>query len=192
MQMLAPYRTMLKTRELTMSINLSGQSLGDESCLQHFKEQLRIANLPPGCITIEITEQAAVTNMARASAMIEELRTLGCRFALDDFGTGANTLSSLKNLKISRVKIDGSFVRDILSDRNSLATVKAILELTRAMSVETVAEYAESEEILAVLRRLGVDYAQGYAIGRPEPLENLLKTLDQDESRRMQRVYLEL
>jgi diguanylate cyclase (GGDEF)-like protein len=192
LQMLAPYRSMLQTRELTMSINLSGQSLGDESCLQHFREQLRMANLPAGCITIEITEQAAVTNMARASAMIEELRRLGCRFALDDFGTGANTLSSLKNLRINRVKIDGSFVRDILSDRNSLATVKAILELTRTMSIETVAEYAESEEILAVLRRLGVDYAQGYAIGKPEPLDALLKELDQEESRRMQRVYLEL
>ncbi len=192
LQMLAPYRSMLKTREITMSINLSGQSLGDDACLQHFKEQLRIANLPAGCVTIEITEQAAVTNMVRARAMMAELRDLGCRFALDDFGTGANTLSSLKNLKISRVKIDGSFVRDILSDRNSLATVKAILELTKAMSIETVAEYAESDEILAVLRRLGVDYAQGYAIGRPEPLDELLKELDSDESRRMQRVYLEL
>jgi len=183
---------MLRTREITMSINLSGQSLGDDACLQHFREQLRIANLPAGCVTIEITEQAAVTNMARARAMMAELRDLGCRFALDDFGTGANTLSSLKNLNISRVKIDGSFVRDILSDRNSLATVKAILELTKAMSIETVAEYAESDEILAVLRRLGVDYAQGYAIAKPEPLEDLLKELDSDESRRMQRVYLEL
>jgi diguanylate cyclase (GGDEF)-like protein len=192
LQMLAPYRSMLRTRGVTMSINLSGQSLGDETCLQQFKEQLRAANLPAGCITVEITEQAAVTNMARASAMIEQMRELGCNFALDDFGTGANTLSHLKNLRISRVKIDGSFVRDILTDRNSLATVKAIVELSKTLSLETVAEYVESEEILAMVRRLGVDYAQGYAIGKPRPLDALLQELETDESQRMQRVFLEL
>jgi diguanylate cyclase (GGDEF)-like protein len=192
LQMLAPHRAMLQSRELTMSINLSGQSLGDEICLQQFKEQLRAANLPAGCVTVEITEQAAVTNMARANAMIEQLRELGCRFALDDFGTGANALSHLKNLQINRVKIDGSFVRDILTDRNSLETVKAIVELTKALSIETVAEYVESDAILAVIRRLGIDYAQGYAIGRPQPLDALLQALEADESQRMRRMFLEL
>jgi diguanylate cyclase (GGDEF)-like protein len=191
LQMLSPYRTMLRSSGLTMSINMSGQSLGDETCLQQFKEQLRSANLPRSCVTVEITEQAAVTNMARASAMIEELRGLGCSFALDDFGTGANTLSHLKNLKVSRVKIDGSFVRDILTDRNSLATVKAIVELAKTLSIETVAEYVESEAILAAVRKLGVDYAQGYAIGMPQPLDLLLHELDSVESERMRRTYLE-
>jgi diguanylate cyclase (GGDEF)-like protein len=191
LQMLSPYRTMLKSTGLTMSINMSGQSLGDETCLQQFKEQLREANLPIGCVTVEITEQAAVTNMARASAMIEELRGLGCSFALDDFGTGANTLSHLKNLKVSRVKIDGSFVRDIVTDRNSLATVKAIVELAKTLSMETVAEYVENEAILAAVRRLGVDYAQGYAIGKPQPLDALLIELDSAEVSRMRRTYLE-
>jgi len=191
LQMLSPYRMMLKNTGLTMSINMSGQSLGDETCLQQFKEQLRAANLPIGCVTVEITEQAAVTNMARASAMIEELRGLGCSFALDDFGTGANTLGNLKNLKVSRVKIDGSFVRDIVTDRNSLATVKAIVDLAKTLSMETVAEYVESEAILAAVRRLGVDYAQGYAIGKPQPLDALLSELDAAEASRLRRTYLE-
>ena len=191
LQMLSPYRTMLQSSGLTMSINMSGQSLGDETCLQQFKEQLRAANLPKGCVTVEITEQAAVTNMVRAGAMIEELRGLGCSFALDDFGTGANTLSHLKNLKVSRVKIDGSFVRDILTDRNSFATVKAIVELARTLSIETVAEYVESDAILQAVRRLGVDYAQGFAIGKPQPLDVLLSELDSAEATRMRRTYLE-
>ena len=191
LQMLAPYRTMLKRRELTMSINLSGQSLGDASCLLQFKQQLRDANLPRGCFTVEITEQAAVTNLARAAAMIEELGSLGCRFALDDFGTGANTLSQLKNLRVSRVKIDGSFIRDIQTNRNSLATVKAIVKLARELSIETVAEYVESEAILTLVRELGIDYAQGYAIGRPEPLDALLQELDRNDSLGIQRALME-
>ncbi len=191
LQMLSPYRSMLRSSGLTMSINMSGQSLGDATCLQQFKEQLRAANLPNGCVTVEITEQAAVTNMARASAMIEDLRGFGCSFALDDFGTGANTLSHLKNLKVSRVKIDGSFVRDIVTDRNSLATVKAIVELAKTLSMETVAEYVESDAILAVVRKLGVDFAQGFAIGKPQPLDKLLHDLDSVEASRMRRTFLE-
>ena len=192
LQMLAPYRGVLKSRGLSMSINVSGQSLGDETCLQHFKEQLRAADLPPDCITVEITEQAAVTNLARANGMIGQLRALGCRFALDDFGTGANSLTYLKNLHISRVKIDGSFIRDILTDKNSQATVRAIVELARALSIDTVAEYVETPAIAAAVRRMGVDYAQGYAYGKPQPLDALLETLGQDESRRLRRLFLEL
>lgn len=192
LQMLAAYRSMLKTRGVSMSINVSGQSIGDETCIQTFKEQLKSAGLPPDCVTIEITEQAAVTNLARANAMISQLKALGCRFALDDFGTGANSLTSLKNLQISRVKIDGSFVRDILTDRNSVATVKAIVELARGLSMDTVAEYVETPEIADAVRRLGVDYAQGYAFGRPEPLDGVLQELSVDESRRLQRMFLEM
>ena len=124
--------------------------------------------------------------------MIGQLRALGCRFALDDFGTGANSLTLLKNLQISRVKIDGSFIRDILTDQNSLATVKAIVELAKALSIETVAEYVESDAIAQAVRRLGVDYAQGYAFGKPEPLDALLEGLDKDESARLRRLFLEL
>jgi len=192
LQTLAPYRGMLKTRGVSISINVSGQSIGDETFARYFKEHLKAANLPADCIIVEITEQAAVTNLARANDMMQQLKALGCRFALDDFGTGANSLTTLKNLQISRVKIDGSFVRDVLTDRNSQATVRAIVELANGLSMDTVAEYVETEAISHEVRRLGVDYAQGYAFGKPEPLDGVLESLGQDESRRLHKLYLEM
>jgi diguanylate cyclase (GGDEF)-like protein len=191
LQTLGPYRGMLRTRQLGMSINVSGQSIGDEAFIQHFAELLRDANLPGPCVSVELTEQAAVTNMARAGEMVVRLGGMGCRFALDDFGTGANSLTYLKGLKVYRVKIDGSFVLDVLSNRNSQATVRAIVELARGMGIETVAEYVETQAIAAEVRRLGVDYAQGYAFGKPQPLDDLLKELSVDESRRLHRLFLE-
>jgi EAL domain-containing protein (putative c-di-GMP-specific phosphodiesterase class I) len=174
-----------------MSINVSGQSIGDETFIQQFTQLLKEANLPRNCISVELTEQAAITNLASAQQMVARLGALGCGFALDDFGTGANSLTYLKALQVNRVKIDGSFVRDILSDRNSLATVKAIVELAKGLGIETVAEYVENDEIAREVRRLGVDYAQGYAYGRPEPLTEILESLAHDESRRLHRLYLE-
>jgi EAL domain-containing protein (putative c-di-GMP-specific phosphodiesterase class I) len=152
---------------------------------------LKDANLPTNCVSVELTEQAAITNLTRANQLVGRLSALGCRFALDDFGTGANSLSYLKTLQIYRVKIDGSFVRDILTNRNSRATVCAIVELAKGMGIETVAEYVETEEIAQAVKLLGVDYAQGYAYGKPEPLSDLLDDLTQDESRRLHRLYLE-
>jgi diguanylate cyclase (GGDEF)-like protein len=191
LQMLAPYRGMFGARGLGMSINVSGQSIGDETFIQQFTQLLKEANLPRTCISVELTEQAAITNLASAQQMVVRLGALGCRFALDDFGTGANSLTYLKALQVSRVKIDGSFVRDILSDRNSVATVKAIVELAKGLGIETVAEYVENDPIAQEVRRLGVDYAQGYAFGKPEPLTAILETLTLDESRRLHRSYLE-
>lgn len=171
--MLAPYRAMLASRGLTMSVNISGQSIDDETFIQQFTQLLKGANLPRHCVSVELTEQAAIANLPSAKSMVGRLGALGCGFALDDFGTGANSLTYLKALNVNRVKIDGSFVRDVLSDRNSKATVTAIVELARGLGIETVAEYVENEEISAEIRRLGVDYAQGYAYGKPEPLAEL-------------------
>ena len=183
---------MLKTRGVSMSINVSGQSIGDETCIQTFKEQLKEANLPPDCVTIEITEQAAVTNLARANAMINQLKALGCRFALDDFGTGANSLTSLKNLQISRVKIDGSFVRDILT-RPQLAGDRQGHRRAGPRPVHGHGGGIRRDRgNRDAVRRLGVDYAQGYAFGKPEPLDGVLRELSRDESRRLQRMFLEL
>jgi diguanylate cyclase (GGDEF)-like protein len=191
LQMLTPYRGMLRTRGLAMSINVSGQSIGDETFIQRFTQLLSDANLPRHSISVELTEQAAITNLASAQTMVARLGAAGCGFALDDFGTGANSLTYLKALQVSRVKIDGSFVRDIQSDRNSKATVKAIVELAKGMGIETVAEYVENQEIAQEVRLLGVDYAQGYAFGKPEPLDGILEGLAFDESRRLHRLFLE-
>jgi diguanylate cyclase (GGDEF)-like protein len=191
LQMLGPYRGVCRTRGLGMSINVSGQTIGDETFIQQFTQLLGDANLPRDCISVELTEQAAITNLANAKQMVTRLKALGCRLALDDFGTGANSLTYLKALQVDRVKIDGSFVRDVLSDRNSKATVKAIVELAKGMGIETVAEYVENNEIAQEVRLLGVDYAQGYAYGKPEPLTEVLEKLAHDESRRLHRLFLE-
>ena len=192
LEMLCPYRSMLTSRGISMSINVSGQSIADEEFVNMFAEQLQAARLPAGSVTVEITEQAAVTNLARANDMTRRLGALGCRVALDDFGTGANSLVSLKSLQIARVKIDGGFVRDIVTNQRSQATVRAIVELAKGYSIDTVAEYVENREIADTVRRLGVDYAQGYAFGKPEPLDELLASLGRDESRRLHRLFLEM
>ena len=181
LELLSPYRDMLTTRGISMSINVSGQSIGDGEFVRLFTEQLKAARLPTDCVTVEITEQAAVTNLARVNDMTRQLVALGCRLALDDFGTGANSLVSLKSLQISRVKIDGGFVRDIVTNERSQATVRAIVELAKGYSIDTVAEYVETAAIANTVRRLGVDYAQGYALGKPQPLEQLLVSLDREE-----------
>lgn len=192
LQTLAPYRSVIKSRGISVSINVSGQSIGDEAFIRRFTEHLKSVELPRGSITVEITEQAAVTNLARANTMIQQLNAIGCRLALDDFGTGANSLTNLKSLNIARVKIDGSFVRDIVTDQRSQVTVRAIVELARGFGIDTVAEFVETDTIAETVRRLGVDYAQGYAFGRPEPLREALDKISREESQRLHRLFLEL
>jgi diguanylate cyclase (GGDEF)-like protein len=189
---LTAYRSMLKSRGISISINVSGQSIADEAFIRRFIEQLKAANLPHGCVMVEITEQAAVTNFAQANDMIHRLKGMGCRFALDDFGTGSNSLTNLKSLDIARVKIDGSFVRDILTNKRSQVTVRAIVELAKGFSLDTVAEFVETKAIADAVRKLGVDYAQGYAFGRPEPLRDALERLSHDESQRLHKLFLEM
>lgn len=192
LQTLTAYRSMFKSRGISISINVSGQSIADEAFIRRFTDQLKTANLPHGCVTVEITEQAAVTNLARANDMIHRLNAMGCRFALDDFGTGSNSLTNLKSLDIARVKIDGSFVRDILTNKRSQVTVRAIVELAKGFSIDTVAEYVETKAIADAVRSLGVDYAQGYAFGRPEPLRDALERLSHEESQRLHKLFLEM
>ncbi len=192
LQALAPYRSMIRDCGISVSINVSGQSLGDEAFIGLLTEELRAASLPAGSIMIEITEQAAVTNLARARNVMQRLTALGCRFALDDFGTGTNSLTNLKALQISRLKIDGSFVRDLAIDRRSKATVRGIVELAKGLSLDTVAEHVENNNIAEVLRGLGIDYGQGYAFGKPEPIDTLLADLSHEDSRRLRQAMLEL
>ena len=191
LQTLAVHRSVLEASGLSISINLSGQSIGDEDFTRQLGEELQAVELPPGVITFEITEQAAVSSLARAEEMIRRLSQWHCRFALDDFGTGANSLTYLNALPIARVKIDGSFVRDILTNPRSEATVRGIVELARGFSIDTVAEFVENEAIAERVKELGVDYAQGYAFGRPEPFEAVLEGLKREDSQRLQKLLLE-
>jgi EAL domain-containing protein (putative c-di-GMP-specific phosphodiesterase class I) len=133
--------------------------------------------IDPAVFCFELTENATIASIARAESLIRSLRELGCGVALDDFGTGLSSLAYLRQLPVTMLKIDGSFVRDILKDPRAESMVRAIAQLARSMSLTTVAEYVETEEIRTRVATLGVDYGQGFAIGRPAPLVDLLSEL---------------
>lgn len=152
------------------AINLSGASLGDETLAAYVREAFADAGVDPARICFEVTETAAVANLAKASALMAELRSLGCAFALDDFGSGMSSFAYLKHLPLDYLKIDGSFVRDLLVDPIDQAMVEAINHIGHVMGLKTIAEFAEDAHILARLREIGVDYAQGDALGPAAPL----------------------
>ncbi|MGH8217908.1 MAG: EAL domain-containing protein [Steroidobacteraceae bacterium] len=173
----APFRTELEKANISLSINISGPSLTDQTFLERIRRLLEQSRIEPAFITFEITETVAVLSLAKAVSFIRELRALGCRFALDDFGTGVNSLKNLTNLPVDRVKIDGSFVADLLTNRQSESMVRAIVGLARDLGIRTVAEYAESSEIIARLRELGVENAQGYGVEKPRSFAEVLLDL---------------
>jgi diguanylate cyclase (GGDEF)-like protein len=149
------------------SINLSGLTLGDDSLLRYVLERLTESQVPPSKIIFEVTESAAINTLSVAVNFINTLKEYGCRFALDDFGTGDASFAYLKTLPIDFVKIDGSIVRDIVDSPKDLALVKSINEIGHFLGKKTVAEFVENDDILARLRQMGVDYAQGYGIEAP-------------------------
>jgi diguanylate cyclase (GGDEF)-like protein len=159
------------------AINLSGQSLQDESFLDYAVETIKNSRIPPSVLCFELTETATIGNLAKAQHFLHTLQNLGCQFALDDFGTGVSSLAYLKDLSVNYLKIDGSFVRDSLSNSRSESMVKAIAQLAKVMCMETIAEYVETDAIRARMADLGVDYGQGFAMGKPQELEQLLSEL---------------
>ena len=179
---LAPHRDVLARQRLTMSINVSGQSICDPEFAEHFTQQLRKSKLPQGCIVVEVTEQVAAGNLAKAGDAMRRLRAAGCGIAIDDFGTGANSLAYIHQLPVTRLKIDGSFIRDITTNKRSEAAVRTIVQLARDFVLQTVGEYVESTEQSEALRRLGVDFGQGYLFGKPEALDATVATLFEREN----------
>ncbi len=155
------------------SINLSGHSLGDEEFRRFVIDKFNEGQVPPEKICFEITETAAVANLSNAMDLIKVLKELGCRIALDDFGSGLSSFAYLKNLQVDFLKIDGMFVKDIDTDPVALAMVRSINEVGQVMGKRTIAEFVENDAILEKLREIGVDYAQGYGIGRPQPLAEM-------------------
>ncbi|MET0281601.1 MAG: bifunctional diguanylate cyclase/phosphodiesterase [Steroidobacteraceae bacterium] len=186
---LSPHRALLARLGSSISINVSGQSFTDEPFIDHFIERLHASRVPPGLITVEVTEQAAVTNLAHAGAMMKRLREAGCGIALDDFGTGANSLAYLRNLPVTRIKIDGSFIRDLLTSARSAATVNGILQLAKEFGLDIVAEYIENETVAARLEALGVQHGQGYLFGKPVPLELALQKLAEEEEAGLRQLF---
>ncbi len=159
------------------AINLSGHSLGDEQLLDYLVERLASQRSLNQKLCFEITETAVIANLDHALRFIHTLKDLGCRFALDDFGSGLSSFAYLKKLPVDFLKIDGVFVEDIADDPVSLAMVRSINEVGHVMGMETIAEFVENERILNKLRAIGVNYAQGYGMGKPRPLTELRTAL---------------
>lgn len=176
-EILAPHRAVLAAQRATVSINVSGASLGSTEFTTAFIEKLKASQVPPGCIVVEITEQVALSDTTRAGETMRRLRAAGCGIAIDDFGTGANSLAYVHQLPVTRLKIDGSFITDITTNKRSEAAVRGIVQLARDFVLQTVGEHVETREQAAFLRRLGVDFGQGYLFGRPEPLDDAIRGL---------------
>jgi len=154
----------------SFSINISGQSVGDPALLERVLAEINASGIDPARLCFELTETAAISNMGRAMEFMAQLRRLGCRFALDDFGSGLSSFSYLKSLPVDFLKIDGSFIRNLPHNASDRAMVSAIQQVARAVGIQTIAEFIENEETIAVLREIGIDYGQGHAIHVPEPL----------------------
>lgn len=156
------------------SINLSGLSLVNENVLDFIQNALDGNDLPAEKIIFEVTESAAIERLDAAQDFIGKVKAYGCRFSLDDFGSGYSSFAYLKGLAVDYLKIDGAFIRDMLTDRADFAMVKSMHEVGHSLGLKTIAEYVESEAIFNKLKEIGIDYGQGYAIEKPMPLHQLL------------------
>ncbi|MDB5730191.1 MAG: bifunctional diguanylate cyclase/phosphodiesterase, partial [Variovorax sp.] len=160
----------------TLFVNLSGQSIGDRAFHRFVADLASSLAIDTRKLCFEITETAAITHLADANAFIADMRSLGVRIALDDFGAGASSFGYLKALPVDYLKIDGQFVRDLVQDPLDRATVRCFHEVARVMGVKTIAEFVTDDDILAELRDIGIHFAQGYLVHRPEPLDVLMQT----------------
>ncbi len=174
---LAPHAQLLADAPVVFTVNLSGQSLGEPEFIDEMIAKIQGSGVNPQVLCFELTESEAIANLDRAEEMMQRLRTLGCSVALDDFGTGLSSLAYLRKLPVDMLKIDGSFVRDVLKDPRAESMVQAIAQLARSMQLTTVAECVETDEIRLRVARLGVNYGQGFAIARPEPLVEVIRDL---------------
>ena len=152
------------------AINLSGASLNDDKFLAFLEDALKRTDVAGDRLCFEITETVAVNNFARISEVMQRIKLFGCQFALDDFGSGMSSFSYLKHLPVDYLKIDGTLVRNIVDDAADFAMVDAINRVGSVLGLKTIAEFVESEASLERLRDIGIDYAQGFAVHRPEAL----------------------
>ncbi len=150
------------------AINLSGQSLSSEGFLAYIVDMIGTYNVTPQRLCFEITETAVIANLDKAQQVMRVLRNMGCRFSLDDFGSGLSSFAYLKNLEVDFLKIDGMFVKAIVNNKINRAMVESINHVGHVMGLQNIAEFAENEDIINILREIGVDYAQGYGVCKPE------------------------
>lgn len=164
-QALAQYRG--QGRDIRFTINLSGYAFEDAGLVERIEQNLVTHDIDPDWVIFEITEQVAVRQLGKARGLIERIMRLGCRFALDDFGAGFSSFNYLKHLPADFIKIDGGFIKNIANDPIDQAMVKSIIDIAAAVGKKTIAEYVQDAQTLEILRALGVDYAQGFCIGKP-------------------------
>jgi EAL domain-containing protein (putative c-di-GMP-specific phosphodiesterase class I) len=157
-------------RPVLFAINLSGQSIGEESFLSFVVDEIERSGVDARRLCFEITETAAISKLDSAIRFISILRALGCRFILDDFGSGLSSFAYLRDLQVDFLKIDGEFVQNMMGDRVKRAMVESINQIGHVMGLKTIAEWVENRQTLDALTELGVDYAQGYWLCRPQPL----------------------
>lgn len=155
--------------DVCLTINLSGHSFGEAALPGIIQDKLGCTGITPGRLTFEITETATVANHQRCREMIERIRALGCQFALDDFGSGFSSFDYVKKFPVDYLKIDGQFIQNLLHDETDQVLVKAMIAIARKLDKKTIAEFVDDERVLYMLQTLGVDFAQGYLLGRPEP-----------------------
>jgi diguanylate cyclase (GGDEF)-like protein len=167
----------VSSQKAIFAVNLSGQSLGDDDFLEFIEREIDASELPESSLCFEITESAAVSNLAKAQSFIDRLRQRGCRISLDDFGAGLSSFAYLKNFNVDTLKIDGGFIRDITENRISESMVAAITQVAKVMELKTIAEYVETEDAHKLVSELGVDFAQGHFIGKPITLDTVLSDL---------------
>jgi diguanylate cyclase (GGDEF)-like protein len=156
-----------------LSINLSGQSIMQEDFLSFVLEQFERTGAPPGKVCFELTETAAVGNLFRATDFMLKCKVMGCHFSLDDFGAGMSSYSYLRRLPVDYLKIDGSFVKNMVTDESDLAVVRSINEIGHFLGKKTVAEYVHDEQTAELARSIGIDYLQGWGVEKPKPIETL-------------------
>ena len=160
-------------RDLTLEVNLSGRTITDKRFPDEVKQMLATSGIDPARLIFEVTETAAVADVEHARGFAQSLARLGCRFALDDFGAGYASFYYLKHLPISYLKIDGEFVRELLNSKTDRLIVRALVDVCAGLEIKTIAEFVSDEQTLDLVRDIGVDYAQGYHLGRPEPVSAL-------------------
>jgi EAL domain-containing protein (putative c-di-GMP-specific phosphodiesterase class I) len=170
---------------LRVAINLSAQSASDPEMLAYIKRQLALSLVDPARLVVEITETAAISDMEQAKALCRGLQKLGCAVALDDFGAGFGSFHYVKHLPFDYLKIDGDFVRELAGSPDDQLLVGALVQVARGMNMQTIAEFVEDQATMEMLRSLGVDYAQGYEVGRPGPLPSSASSLERELSMQM-------
>jgi len=169
--------------DLRFEVNLSGHTLGDPQLLDLIERKLEQTRVPADRLILEITETAAVADIGRAASFANRLSELGCRFALDDFGAGFGSFYYLKHLPFDYLKIDGEFVRDCTTSKTDRILIASVVQIASGLGKSTIAEFVQDQESVDVLTELGVDYGQGYFLGRPAPLaEHLNETSENSRS----------